>query len=96
MPLTDRYFLFSTDEYYTYGKILEHLGEGFYLAHKVGCERPYDCVYHLAQLTDGNEGRTCQFFESEVELHDYIKWVETPSEKEKTVLKLVKNDDNKL
>lgn len=92
MSIVGKYYLFSTDEYYTYGVIKEHLGESFYLAHKDGCERPYTCIYHLAQLTDGNEGRTCQFFDSELELQEYLKWVEQPDEK-KPVLKLVKDDD---
>jgi hypothetical protein len=95
MPLVGKYFFFSTDEYYTYGKVLENLGEGFFLVHKTGCEKPYDCIYHLAQLTDGNEGRSCQFFETEVELQDYIEWVQEPSETDKKkVLKLVKNDED--
>ena len=95
MSLVGKYFLFSTDEYYTHGKILEDLSEGFYLVHKTGCERPYNCVYHLAQLTEGNEGRSCQFFDSEVELQDYLTWLQEPSEPDKKkVLKLVKSDDD--
>ena len=94
MSLVNKYFLFSTDEYYTYGKILENLDESFYLVNKFGCEKPYDCIFHLAQLTDGSEGRTCQFFDSKIELDNYIEWVEEPSDKEKkNIIKLVKNDD---
>jgi hypothetical protein len=99
MSIIGKYFFYSTDDYYTYGKIIEDLGEGFYLANKTGCDRPYDCVYHLAQLTDGNEGTNCQFFSSEIELKDYIEWLEEPSEEpstKSTVLTLVKKDDNKV
>lgn len=95
MSIEGKYFFFSTDDYYTFGQILTSLGEGFFLAYKTGCEKPYECVYHLAQLTDGNEGRTCQFFNTEIELQDYIKWIEEPSDKT-NVVKLVKKHDDKL
>jgi hypothetical protein len=91
MSLTNKYFFLNTEEYYTYGQILSDLGEGFFLINKTGCEIPYNCIFHLIQLTDTDE-RTCILFDSELELLDYVKTVEEP--KENKIVRLVKNHDN--
>lgn len=95
MSLLEKYFFLSTDEYYTFGKFVEELDDGFYLVHKTGCDKPHYCIFHLFHLADDGE-KSCQIFDTEKELNDYVVWIEKPSDTKENVLKLVKKYDDKI
>lgn len=77
--------------HYTYGKILESLGQGFYLIYKTGCDSPYKCIYHTSQLLEGDDN-ICVLFYNEQELNEYIAWIEEPESNTKSnILTLVKD-----
>jgi hypothetical protein len=89
MALTNKYFFRSTDDYYNYGKVVDDLGDSFYLVKFHGGTRPHNVVFHLAQMTEKDEMNSFNFFDTEEELNEYVEWIETPSEK-KNVVSLVK------
>lgn len=92
MSLENKYYFIGTEEFYTYGKILNNLGDNFYLIHKTGCEKPYNCIMHLTQLVD-DDNKSCQIFDTEQEFNDYLDWINTSSANTPNVFKLVKDEE---
>lgn len=89
-----KHFLLSTNDYYTFGRFVDNLGDGFYLVYKTGCEKPHHCIFHLFNLSDSDD-KSCLVFDTEEELNSYIKWIEEPNgEKKTSILKLVKNGES--
>lgn len=96
IALVGKYFFIGTEEHYTYGKITESLSNDYYMIYKFGCENPYNCVFHISQLTDGMGNKFCQLFDSEKELNDYVKWIEEEESESSNVVKLVKKNDDRI
>jgi hypothetical protein len=92
MTLSNKYFFMSTEDHYNHGKVLEDVGHGFFLLHFTGTKMTFKSVYHMGQMLNNDELNFFHFFDTEEELDEYVKWIETPIENNKEkVVKLVKD-----
>lgn len=97
LNLADLYFMHSTEESYSHGKILGAVKKNIYLVafdrmkSSEEIDRPYRMIHIEDMLNENSIGPEWMFFETREKLNEFLSWIETPSGEK--ILKFVKNKD---
>lgn len=88
--LLEKYVYHGHEEYWKSGKIIEDIGNGFFLIEwdKIETSKNMTSLHSVVQMATQGEWL---FFSSREELDEFLAWFNEPNDKEKKVVTLVRS-----